>query len=139
VRFADTWKGRLSAAVYGYHLRLADDFSKKQNAVRGKKVKAQAATRYWTALEQKAEPVLLREVALSRDKYYDGKRGWLARSPWGQEVFRAAKDAYDFACPHGTPRQLRAYAAGLNILFRGDSSEAKADKDDTGDADTSET
>jgi hypothetical protein len=36
--------------------------------------------------------------------------------PWRDEVRKAAHDAYEFACPHGTPRQLRAYAAGLAVL-----------------------
>ena len=139
VRFADAWKSRLSAAVYAYHLRLADDFSKKQNAIRGKKVKAHAATRYWTALEQKAEPVLLREVALNPGKYCEDERGWLARCPWGKEVFRAAKDAYDFSCPHETPRQVRAYAAGLSVLFREENDDAQANGHDTDDDGASET
>ena len=95
-----------------------------------------AATRFWTALEQKAESVLLRDVAVSSGKYWSGDGNWLARSPWGKEVFRAAKDAYDFACPHETSRQLRAYAAGLRVLFREKSSAVEAAKDDTGDDDS---
>lgn len=40
-----------------------------------------------------------------------------ARSEWGKLVRRAARQAYEQACPHSTPRQLRAYAHGLSVLF----------------------
>lgn len=109
VDHANEWAGRLQDAVYTYHATLAD-------AERGKKMKNQAAMRYWTALEQMAEPVLLHDVALNPDRYWSSRGNWMAKSPWGREVWKAAHDAYEFACPHGTPRQLRAYAAGLAAL-----------------------
>jgi CRISPR system Cascade subunit CasA len=116
VEFADHWAGKLQWAVHVYHQRLNDDFSRKQNSGRGKKVKNHAAMRFWTTLEQRAEPVLLHDVALNSSKYWRAEGDWMARSPWGWEVWKAAHDAYDFACPHGSPRQLRAYAAGLAVL-----------------------
>jgi hypothetical protein len=72
--------------------------------------------RYWTALEQAAEPVLLYDLALHSENYFSHAWDWIGRSPWGSEVKKAAADAYNFACPHGAPRQLRAYAAGLAEL-----------------------
>jgi len=126
VKLAEDWSGRLQGAVYAYHAKLAD-------AERGKKVKNQAAMRYWTALEHVAEPVLLHDVAVRSDRYWSNEAHWMARSPWGREVIRAAHDAYELACPHGTPRQLRAYTAGLTELYkpkaRRDTTEAKADDD----------
>lgn len=116
VGFADDWARTLQWAVQVYHQRLNDDFSRKQNSDRGKKVKNQAAMRFWTTLEQRAEPVLLRDVALNSGEYWRAEGNWMALSPWGREVSKAAHDAYDFACPHSTPRQLRAYAAGLAVL-----------------------
>jgi len=116
VKLAEDRAKNLRGAVFIYHLRLADDFSKKQNSARGKKVQNQAAMRFWTALEQRAEPVLLRDVAMNSGKYWRAEGNWMALSPWGREVWKAAHDAYDFACPHSTPRQLRAYAAGLAAL-----------------------
>ena len=96
-------------------------------------MKNHAAMRFWTTLEQHAEQVLLRDVALNSSKYRPAERNWMALSPWGREVWKAAHDAYDFACPHGTPRQLRAYAAGLTELYKPkalrDTTEAKADDD----------
>ena len=109
VKLAEDWSDRLQDAVYAYHAKLAD-------AERGKKVKNKVAMRYWTALEHRAEPVLLHDVAVRSDRYWSNDAHWMARSPWGNEVIRAAHDAYNFACPHGTPRQLRAYAAGLAVL-----------------------
>ena len=111
VQLAETWARRLQDAVRTYHAKLAD-------AERGKPAKNQAALRYWTALEQRAEPVLLRDVALHSDRYWRNDGNWMAKSPWGREVWKAAHDAYEFACPHRTPRQLRAYAGGLAVLRR---------------------
>jgi hypothetical protein len=116
VNLAEDRARNLRVAVFIYHLRLADDFSKKQNSARGKKVQNQAAMRFWTTLEQRAEQVLLRDVALNSGKYWRTEGNWMALSPWGREVWKAAHDAYDFACPRSTPRQLRAYAAGLAVL-----------------------
>jgi hypothetical protein len=39
------------------------------------------------------------------------------KTAWGQSVWRAARAAYERACPHETPRQIRAYALGLRTLF----------------------
>lgn len=117
VGFADHWVGKLQWAVQVYHENLKDSF--KGNADRGKKVKNQAAMRFWTTLEQQAERVLLHDVAVNSVKYWSADNNWMSKSPWGREVWKAAHDAYDFACPHSTPRQLRAYAAGLAVL-RGD-------------------
>jgi CRISPR system Cascade subunit CasA len=114
VGFADHWAGKLQWAVQVYHEALKDSF--KQNPDRGKKIRNLAVTRYWSALEQRAERVLLHDVALNSSKYWSSEGDWMSKSPWGDEVRKAAHDAYDFACPHSTPRQLRAYAAGLAAL-----------------------
>jgi hypothetical protein len=136
VEHANEWAGRLQDAVYTYHAKLAD-------AERGKKAKNQAAMRYWTELEQQAECVLLHDVAVHSDRYWSNDGNWMARSPWGREVWKAAHDAYEVACPHGTPRQLRAYAAGMAALRsegRPDSAAgSSADDDDSSDEAKNET
>lgn len=136
VGFAEHWAGKLQWAVQVYHESLKDSF--RQNADRGKKVKNQAAMRYWTALEQQAERVLLHDVALDSGKYWSTDKNWMAKSPWGREVLRAAYDAYEFACPHGTPRQLRAYAAGLTVLRSEDRVRPAASGETAEDADSTE-
>jgi CRISPR system Cascade subunit CasA len=125
VGYADEWAGRLQKAVYTYHAKLAD-------TERGKKARTQAAMRYWTALEQRAEAVLLHDVAIQSDKYDSNEKHWMAKTPWGREVWHAVHDAYEFTCPHSTPRQLRAYAAGLAVLRREDrvKSAAAGEKED---------
>jgi hypothetical protein len=129
IQLAEDWSGRLQDAVYAYHTKLAD-------AERGKRVKNKVAMRYWTALEHRAEPVLLHNVAASSDRYWSNDARWMARSPWGGEVVRTAHDAYNFACPHGTPRQLRAYAAGLAVLT-GENRRKSASTIDAGDGNDS--
>jgi len=130
VDFAEIWAGRLQSAVYAYHARLGD-------AERGKMMKNRAALRYWTALEQRAERVLLHDVAMNSGNYWSSDDLWMAKSPWGREVWRAAHEAYELACPHSTPRQLRAYAAGLAALRREERAksavkvEGEDDKDST--------
>jgi CRISPR system Cascade subunit CasA len=109
VELAGGWSDRLQRAVRAY-------YSTFRGADLGNKVKNQAAMRYWTALEQVAEPVLLYDVALHSEKYFRNARDWVEKSPWGGEVKKAAADSYNSACPHSTPRQLRAYAAGLAAL-----------------------
>lgn len=138
VELAEKLADQLQRAVFTYHLRLGDDFTKKQNAERGRKVKNQAALRFWTALEHKAEPVLLHDVALNSPKYWNGGRNWMSKSPWGREVSKAANEAYEFACPHSTPRQLRAYAAGLAVLHGEDHPKHEGRDANAGDDDATE-
>jgi CRISPR system Cascade subunit CasA len=109
VGLAGRWSDRLQRAVRAYYATF-------RGADLGNNVKNQAAMRYWTALEQVAEAVLLHDVALHSHKYWSNAPNWMANSPWGDEVKRAAAHSYNFACPHSTPRQLRAYAAGLAAL-----------------------
>jgi hypothetical protein len=39
------------------------------------------------------------------------------KTDWGKAVWSAIRAAYEHACPHETPRQIRAYALGLKALF----------------------
>lgn len=88
-----------------------------------KSVKAYAATmklepvpyerarhHFWTAIEQHV-PVLLKLADKPEEV------GDLKVSEWGGRVKEAAYAAFEFACPHQTPRQIQAYAIGLQQLF----------------------
>ncbi len=111
VALAEKWAARLQGAIRAYRRKLADKD-------KGGAISSQATMRYWTALEQKAEEVLLHAVAVRQEGFDPDEEHWIEKkSPWGKEVMRAARDAYDFACPHATPRQLQAYAEGLKVLF----------------------
>ncbi len=60
---------------------------------------------YWTRLETRVGD--LARGAADRDL-----------SRWKVIVCGAARAAYEIACPHETPRQLKAYSLGLNALFK---------------------
>ena len=92
---------------------------------RGLKVKMMAASHYWTAIEQQV-PLLLALVKDPTPLYTENssKENWSVTA-WGQALARAARAAYELACPHATPRQLKAYALGLNALFKPVETEAK--------------
>lgn len=122
VAFADYWAARLQGAVAMYRKALKD-------ADKGNRMQHHVAARFWTALEQKAESVLLHDVAVHSESYWSDAKDWLAKSPWGREVVRAARDAYEFACPHTTARQLHAYAIGLGTLFGKDRVKPEHDVD----------
>jgi hypothetical protein len=78
---------------------------------RRQQVQSNAAAHFWTDIEH-AVPRLL-EVAAAPEIL---KSEW-HKTDWGQCVWRAARAAYERACPHDTPRQMRAYAFGLQALF----------------------
>jgi CRISPR system Cascade subunit CasA len=65
---------------------------------------------FWTAIEQHV-PILLRLADNPEEA------GDLNVSEWGMRVKEAAHAAFEFACPHQTPRQIQAYAIGLQQLF----------------------
>lgn len=118
---AEGWSNSLQKAVQKYYALLnGEDL--------GSKAKDQAASRYWTVLEHVAERVLLYDVALHSEKYFPSAHHWIEESPWGDEVKRAAADAYNFACAHTTPRQLRAYVAGLAQLRPGKNQKTRTAK-----------
>ena len=50
----------------------------------------------------------------------------------GESRFGVPRDAYEIACPHETPRQIRAYALGLRALVTAPSDRpgVEAEKED---------
>ncbi|MCX6879959.1 MAG: type I-E CRISPR-associated protein Cse1/CasA [Verrucomicrobia bacterium] len=69
-----------------------------------------ARQHFWTAIEQHV-PTLLNLASKPEEA------GDLKVSEWGKRVKEAAHEAFKFACPHQTPRQIQAYAIGLQQLF----------------------
>lgn len=65
---------------------------------------------FWTVVEQHV-PTLLKLT----DKPEEA--GDLKASEWGRRVKEAAHASFDFACSRQTPRQIQAYAIGLQQLF----------------------
>ena len=65
---------------------------------------------FWTVIEQHV-PTLLKLADKPEEV------GDLKVSEWGRRVKETAHASFEFACPHQTPRQIQAYAIGLQQLF----------------------
>jgi CRISPR system Cascade subunit CasA len=89
----------------------------------------QAVLRYWTAAEHWA-PMLLHLVTFPPP--ISGGRYQFASTDWGKRLFQAALAAYDLACPHETPRQVKAYVLGRALLLRPEAtSDTEPETEDT--------
>lgn len=112
VRWAETSAFRLGRAVCTYHRELGDDLDRAELRDRRQRIQNKATTQFWTDIEQ-AVPELM-DVAANPEQLA-GKNAW-HKTDWGKAVWSAMLAAYEHACPHDTPRQMRAYALGLNTL-----------------------
>lgn len=68
-----------------------------------------ARQHFWTATEQHVH-LLLKLAEKPKEA------GDLKASPWGLAAKASAHAAFEFACPRQTPRQIQAYAIGLQQL-----------------------
>jgi CRISPR system Cascade subunit CasA len=113
VRFAETTGFRVRRAVSVYHKELGDYLDRPEMRNRRQQIQGNAVAQFWTDIEL-AVPRLL-EVAATPESL-GLKSNWY-KTAWGQSVWHAGRVAYERACPHETPRQIRAYALGLKTLF----------------------
>jgi CRISPR system Cascade subunit CasA len=113
VRYADTIESRLARAVRVYHRELGDNLDRPEMKNRRLQVRRNAVAQFWTDIEQ-GVPRLLR---IATEPGSLGLKGEWHRTDWGSAVRGAAREAFEHACPHETPRQIRAYALGLQRLF----------------------
>ncbi len=116
VQEAEIWARNVSRAIARYHKLLNDELEKREFRQRGDKVKSKGAAHFWTAVEQQV-PDLLAVTENPEALYPDSATGacW-ATTPWGRALARHARAAYDLACPHETPRHMKAYIEGLKFL-----------------------
>lgn len=118
VAYSVATQKKLDKAIAVNREALNDRLDGRRFWKRGNLVKQKASAHYWTAIEQKV-PLLL---DLVRDpsplRPDDAERDQWGGTEWGRALARAAREAYDLACPRETPRQLKAYALGLNALFK---------------------
>ena len=136
VQQAERYATKLGRAISAYHRELKDELD-GQFWKHGAKVKQKAAAHYWTAVEQHVTDLLA--VVEKPELLHPGEVAeptW-SQTAWGKAVCAAARAAYELACPHQTPRQMKAYALGLRALFRkpdatADVSTADTDREDTG-------
>jgi CRISPR system Cascade subunit CasA len=113
VRHAERAAWRLERAVTKYHNELGDNLDPPQMKNRRQQIRTNASASFWTDTEN-AVPRLLEVAAAPEDL---GLKVEWHKTVWGQSVWRAACAAYERACPHETPRQIRAYALGLRTLL----------------------
>lgn len=123
VRLANTTEIRVRCAVSVYHKALGDYLDRPETKSRRQQIRSQAAAQFWTDIEL-AVPYLLEAAAAPESL---GLKSEWHNTAWGQSVWSAARAAYERACPHETPRQIRAYALGLNALFAAPAGQAEAE------------
>jgi CRISPR system Cascade subunit CasA len=94
----------------GINRRLAS--LKKPEKDRMENLSAKAKAQFWTDIEQSVTQLLT--VAANPEQL--GMKNEWHKTVWVKAVWTAVRAAYEGACPHDTPRQMRAYALGLNAL-----------------------
>jgi hypothetical protein len=100
VSYGDTQAYRLKLAVTEYSKALKSDTPPV----------ARAVNRYWHAMDR--DSGLLLQMACQPMPLGYAEKG----NAWGDLVRQAARTAYEDTCPRQTPRQIRAFAAGLKKL-----------------------
>jgi CRISPR system Cascade subunit CasA len=136
VRHAETWERRLRHAIAIYRLametneaseeRLEGRFQRLKRSERQRLagISNRAYSNYWTVIEHRLE--LLNRFALEPIPRRNGKVQY-RETEWGKHVCRCADNSYERACPHETPRQIRAYALGLKALFGAPAEQAEVE------------
>lgn len=117
VKSAEAWSRRVYAAIAAYRQDLSDDLGRRENRDRGTVLKHKAGMHFWTAVEQRLSELLA--VVEEPGLLHPGGAAeptW-SQTAWGKAVSAAARAAYELACPHQTPRQMKAYTVGLKALF----------------------
>jgi len=112
VRWAENSAFRLGRAVCTYHRELGDNLDRAELRDRRQQIQKKATAQFWTDIEQ-AVPQLV-DIAANSEQL--GVKNEWHKTDWGKAVWTAMCAAYEHACPHNTPRQMRAYALGLNTL-----------------------
>lgn len=130
VRLAETTEFRVMRAVSVYHKELGDNLDRPEMKSRRQQIQSNSAAQFWTDIES-AVPRLL-EVAATPESL-GLNREWY-KTAWGRSVWRAARTAYERACPRETPRQMRAYALGLKALFAAPAERAAVETEEEAEA-----
>lgn len=125
VKKAETLGSRLGWAVETYRREVDRGWEgrlKAAGASKGKlkeKLHSLATIHFWTTVEKNLPLLMAHIEAIGTDGAMP------ARDIWRKMLYRAALDAYTIACGQETPRQMRAFAKGWQVL------EAKKTEDET--------
>ena len=120
VQWAESIAGKLAWAVEtyrkesdgGWEGRL--EMTKPQDRWKlREKLRSAASHHYWTAVEKQRPLLMVHVDAIGTTADAVEK----TRDAWRKAVHGAARQAYQLSCGQETPRQIRAYALGLDRLF----------------------
>lgn len=92
----------LEVAVFIYHTEL--------DPSEGKGLGSTAITHYWTAVEMKLALLMTHIEAIGTNDAIP------TREVWRKMLFATAHDSYRIACGQETPRQMKAFAKGLQKI-----------------------
>lgn len=116
VKKAESLGSRLGWALENYRKEVDPGWEGRVKAAgtsKGKlknKLHSLATIHYWTTIEKNL-PMLMAHI-----EAIDTGNAIPTREAWRKMVFRAALDAYMIACGQETPRQMRAFAKGWQVL-----------------------
>ncbi len=123
VKYAERTELRLRQAVSAYHKELGDELDRPEIKVRRKQIQSKTTDQFWTDVEQAVSQLLA--VADNPGKTHEWRK-----TDWGKSVWFAMRSAYERACPHEQPRQLRAYVLGLKRLFSVNTEQAPVESEE---------
>ena len=124
VKLADNMEFRLMRAISDYYKELGVHLDRSEMKARRRQIRSNVAARFWTDMETAAAGLL--EVAAAPESRGLGSEWY--KATWGQAIWGAARASYNRACPYETPRQLRAYALGLQTLFTAPAGPGEVDR-----------
>lgn len=112
VKYAEARASKLGWAVETYRKEMDAGWERRVKSARDDRAKLQAlaSTHYWTTVEKNL-PLLMAYI-----KSWGTDEAGPARDIWRKKMASAARDAYRIACGQETPRQMRAFAKGWNVL-----------------------
>jgi CRISPR system Cascade subunit CasA len=131
VKSAESIASRLGWAVEVYRRKMDGDWENRLERARQDKwtLKAKlhstATNHYWTTVEKNLPLLMAHIEAIGTDAAIP------TRDAWRKMIFATACEAYRIACGQDTPRQMRAFAKGLQKLTgKKKESESEANEND---------
>ena len=118
VKKSESWESRLEWAVEEYRREVDGGWEGRLKGAGPSKWKlkeklhAIATIHYWTTVEKNLPLLITHIKAIGSDAAIP------TRKKWRRMLFKAAKEVYSTACGQGTPRQMRAFAKGLEVLTK---------------------
>ena len=115
VGFAERLSKKLGRSIETYRREIDGDWQNRLERSREKwvlieKLHSTATNHFWTTVEKNLSLLMAHINAIDTDDAIP------TRNTWRKMLCSAAFESYSLACGRGTPRQIRAYAKGLQKL-----------------------